>query len=51
MSISNSTINNNNSVIITFFLSVNVEFVVGTTKLINGNTFLTSLMEDLENVK
>ncbi|KAG7196607.1 hypothetical protein KM043_013095 [Ampulex compressa] len=28
---------------------LNVEFVVGTTKLINGNTFLTSLMEDLEN--
>ncbi|XP_015592749.1 vacuolar protein sorting-associated protein 33A [Cephus cinctus] len=27
---------------------LNVEFVVGTTKLINGNTFLTSLMEDLE---
>lgn len=28
---------------------LNVEFVVGTTKLINGNTFLTSLMENLEN--
>lgn len=28
--------------------SVNVEFVVGTTRLINGDTFLTSLMEDLE---
>ncbi|XP_043266692.1 vacuolar protein sorting-associated protein 33A [Venturia canescens] len=27
---------------------LNVEFVVGTTKLINGNTFLTSLMENLE---
>ncbi|XP_011311301.1 vacuolar protein sorting-associated protein 33A [Fopius arisanus] len=27
---------------------LNVEFVVGTTKLINGNTFLTSLMDDLE---
>ncbi|XP_046738532.1 vacuolar protein sorting-associated protein 33A [Diprion similis] len=26
----------------------NVEFVVGTTKLINGNSFITSLMEDLE---
>ncbi|KAK0073869.1 hypothetical protein PV325_009092 [Microctonus aethiopoides] len=25
---------------------LNVEFVVGTTKLINGNTFLTSLIED-----
>ncbi|XP_033216509.1 vacuolar protein sorting-associated protein 33A [Belonocnema kinseyi] len=28
---------------------LNVEFVVGTTKLINGNTFLASLMEDLQN--
>ncbi|XP_033333810.1 vacuolar protein sorting-associated protein 33A [Megalopta genalis] len=28
----------------------NVEFVVCTTKVINGNTFLTSLMEDLENL-
>lgn len=27
----------------------NVEFVVGTTKLINGNSFITSLMEDMEN--
>ncbi|XP_032671402.1 vacuolar protein sorting-associated protein 33A isoform X1 [Odontomachus brunneus] len=27
---------------------LNVEFVVGTTRLINGDTFLTSLMEDLE---
>ncbi|XP_043464161.1 vacuolar protein sorting-associated protein 33A [Leptopilina heterotoma] len=27
---------------------LNVEFVVGTTKLINGNTFLTSLIEDLQ---
>ncbi|EGI63679.1 Vacuolar protein sorting-associated protein 33A [Acromyrmex echinatior] len=27
---------------------LNVEFVVATTRLINGNTFLTSLMEDLE---
>ncbi|KAH0954770.1 hypothetical protein HN011_008394 [Eciton burchellii] len=27
---------------------LNVEFVVGTTKLINGDTFLSSLMEDLE---
>ncbi|XP_053982157.1 vacuolar protein sorting-associated protein 33A [Hylaeus volcanicus] len=27
---------------------LNVEFVVCTTKLINGNTFLTSLMENLE---
>ncbi|XP_017877001.1 vacuolar protein sorting-associated protein 33A [Ceratina calcarata] len=27
---------------------MNVEFVVCTTKLINGNTFLTSLMENLE---
>ncbi|KAL0114024.1 hypothetical protein PUN28_011383 [Cardiocondyla obscurior] len=27
---------------------LNVEFVVGTTRLINGNTFLTSLIEDLE---
>ncbi|XP_066592546.1 vacuolar protein sorting-associated protein 33A [Prorops nasuta] len=27
---------------------LNVEFVVATTKLINGNTFLTSLMEDLD---
>ncbi|XP_015119158.1 vacuolar protein sorting-associated protein 33A [Diachasma alloeum] len=30
---------------------LNVEFVVGTTKLINGNTFLTSLMDDLETVR
>ncbi|XP_063978837.1 vacuolar protein sorting-associated protein 33A [Diachasmimorpha longicaudata] len=30
---------------------LNVEFVMGTTKLINGNTFLTSLMEDLEAVR
>ncbi|KYQ52856.1 Vacuolar protein sorting-associated protein 33A [Trachymyrmex zeteki] len=29
---------------------LNVEFVVATTRLINGNTFLTSLMEDLERV-
>ncbi|XP_044010499.1 vacuolar protein sorting-associated protein 33A isoform X2 [Aphidius gifuensis] len=27
---------------------LNVEFVIGTTKLINGNTFLKSLMEDLQ---
>lgn len=27
---------------------LNVEFIVGTTKLINGNTFLSSLMENLE---
>ncbi|KAF3422755.1 hypothetical protein E2986_05865 [Frieseomelitta varia] len=29
---------------------LNVEFVICTTKLINGNTFLMSLMENLENV-
>ncbi|XP_023288032.1 vacuolar protein sorting-associated protein 33A [Orussus abietinus] len=28
---------------------LNVEFVIGTTKLINGNSFLKSLMEDMEN--
>lgn len=27
--------------------SVNVEFVIATTKLINGNTFLKSVMENL----
>lgn len=32
----------------TNLFSVNVEFVVGTTRLINGDTFLTSLMENLE---
>lgn len=29
---------------------MNVEFVVCTTKIINGNTFLTSLMENLESI-